>query len=190
MTSQDVVFSIAGLIGSYAAIRIVTTRNVVHAALYLVLTLAMVAATYLLAGAEFVAWVQVLIYVGAIVVLVLFALMLTKAPIGREALDNQQRGIAALVGAGVLAGLIFLIQDSFGGKDISLHHVRTAQVGESIFRDFVLPFEVVSVLLLAALVGAVVIARKDEGPAEPPERRVPLIGRRQPTVSPREGVRR
>jgi hypothetical protein len=68
--------------------------------------------------------------------------------------------------------------------------VRTAQLGESIFRDFVLPFEVVSVLLLAALVGAVVIARKDEGPAEPPERRVPLIGRRQPTVSPREGVRR
>src|SRR5436190_7220635 len=57
----------------------------------------MVAATYLLVAAEFVAWVQVLIYVGAIVVLLLFSLMLTKAPIGRDALDNQQRGLAALV---------------------------------------------------------------------------------------------
>ncbi|TMK83719.1 MAG: NADH-quinone oxidoreductase subunit J [Actinobacteria bacterium] len=190
MTGPEFAFLVLAVIGGFGAIRLVTSRNVVHAALYLVVTLAMVGGSYLLLAAEFVAWVQVLIYVGAIIVLVLFSLMLTKAPIGREALDNQQRGIAALVGAGVLAGLIFLIQDSFGGKDISLHHVRTAQVGESIFRDFVLPFEVVSVLLLAALVGAVVIARKDEGPAEPPERRVPLIGRRQPTVSPREGVRR
>ena len=90
--------------------------------------------------------------------------MLTKAPIGRETLDNQQRGLAAIVAAGVLAGLVFLIQDSFGGKaPVSLQHATTAQLGASIFRGFVLPFEVVSVLLLAALVGAVVIARKDEG---------------------------
>jgi len=162
VTSQDVVFSIAGLIGSYAAIRIVTTRNVVHAALYLVLTLAMVAATYLLAGAEFVAWVQVLIYVGAIVVLVLFALMLTKAPIGREALDNQQRVAAAVVSLGVLAGLAFLIQGAFHGARIDVQGTKTVQMGASLFSGFVLPFEVVSILLLAALIGAVVIARKDE----------------------------
>src|SRR5437870_10055119 len=123
MTAQEIVFVFLAAIGGFGAIRLVTSRNVVHAALYLVVTLAMVGGSYLLLAAEFVAWVQVLIYVGAIIVLVLFSLMLTKAPIGREALDNQQRGIAALVGAGVLAGLIFLIQDSFGGKDISLHHV-------------------------------------------------------------------
>jgi NADH-quinone oxidoreductase subunit J len=131
-------------------------------------------------AAEFLAWVQVLIYVGAIVVLLLFSLMLTKAPIGRETLDNQQRGLAALVGLGVLAGLVFLIQDAFGGAPkVKTVHLTTEQVGVSLFRSYVLPFEVVSVLLLAALVGAVVIARKDEWPGEPAERRAPLIGRKE-----------
>jgi NADH-quinone oxidoreductase subunit J len=190
VTAQEIAFVVIGVIGTIGAVRLVTSRNVVHAALYLVVTLAMVAGTYLLVAAEFLAWVQVLIYVGAIIVLVLFSLMLTKAPIGRDTLDNQQRGIAALVAAGVLAGLVYLVQDRFGGQRIRLQPVRTAQVGVSIFRDFVLPFEVVSVLLLAALVGAVVIARKDESPGGPPERRVPLVGRREPTLPPREGVPR
>jgi NADH-quinone oxidoreductase subunit J len=182
MSAQEVAFVILAVVGGMAALRLVTSRNVVHAALYLVVTLAMVGGTYLLVAAEFLAWVQVLIYVGAIVVLLLFSLMLTKAPIGREALDNQQRGIAAAVGAGVLAGLAFLIQDTFAGRTVTLRPARTAQVGTALFRDFVLPFEVVSVLLLAALIGAVVIARKDEAPGAAPERRVPLIGRRERVI--------
>ena len=179
MSAQEVAFVILSAVGSVAAVRMVTSRNVVHAALYLVLTLAMVGAVYLLVAAEFVAWVQVLIYVGAIVVLVLFSLMLTRAPIGRDTLDNQQRGLAAIVGAGVLAGLVFLIQDAFRGREVHLRPVHTAQVGVALFRDFVLPFEVVSVLLLAALVGAVVIARKDEVPGQAQDRRAPLIRPRE-----------
>jgi len=179
VSAQEIAFVVLAVVGGIAALRLVTSRNVVHAALYLVVTLAVVGGTYLLLAAEFLAWVQVLIYVGAIVVLLLFSLMLTKAPIGSETLDNQQRGWAALVGAGVLAGLAFLVQDSFAGKRITLQPTRTAQVGTAIFRDFVLPFEVVSVLLLAALIGAVVIARKEEAPEAGPERRVPLIGRRE-----------
>lgn len=164
MTAQEVVFLVIAVAGGVAAFRLVTSNNVVHAALYLVVTLAMVAGVYLLVAAEFVAWVQVLIYVGAIVVLLLFSLMLTKAPIGREALDNQQRGVAAVVGLGTLAGLVYLVQDAFGGQRITLQPTRISEVGVSLFRDFVLPFEVISVLLLAALIGAVVIARKDEEP--------------------------
>jgi NADH-quinone oxidoreductase subunit J len=179
MTAQEIMFVILAVIGGVAALRLVTSRNVVHAALYLVLTLAMVAGTYLLVAAEFLAMVQLLIYVGAIVVLILFSLMLTRAPIGRETLDNQQRGFAIVAAVGVLAGLVFLIQDAFKGVRIGLDHVTTAAVGTAIFRSFVLPFEVVSVLLLAALIGAVVIARKDEGPGEPPEQRAPII-RREP----------
>jgi len=163
VSAQEIAFVILAGVGSLGAFRLVTSQNVVHAALYLVVTLAMVGAVYLLVAAEFLAWVQVLIYVGAIVVLLLFSLMLTKAPIGRETLDNQQRSLAAFAGVGVLAGLVFLIQDAFGGKPpIRLQPSTTAQVGATLFRSFVLPFEVVSVLLLAALVGAVVIARKDE----------------------------
>jgi NADH-quinone oxidoreductase subunit J len=181
VSAEDWAFIVVGVVGSIAALRLVTSQNVVHAALYLVVTLAMVSATYLIVAAEFLAWVQVLIYVGAIVVLLLFSLMLTRAPIGRETLDNQQRVIAALVGAGVLAGLAFLIQDAFSGVKVDLVPTRTAEIGTSLFRDFVLPFEVVSVLLLAALVGAIVIARKEETPGAPPERRVPLAGRREGT---------
>ena len=181
MTVQEIAFIIIGGIGTIGAVRLVTSRNVVHAALYLVVTLAMVGGTYLLVAAEFVAWVQVLIYVGAIVVLLLFSLMLTRAPIGRETLDNQQRSLAFIVAAGIVAGLAILIQDVFGDAEVQLTPVRTSEVGVSIFRDFVMPFEVVSVLLLAALIGAVVLARKDEGPGQAPdrkrepERRVPII---------------
>ncbi len=158
----DIAFVIVGVIGSVAAFRMVTSRNVVRAALYLVVTLAMVASTYILTGAEFVGWTQVLIYVGAIVVLLLFALMLTRAPIGRDTLDNQQRLLALIVAAGVLAGLVFLIQGAFGGYRVVVRPTRTAEVGASLFSRYVLPFEVVSVLLLAALIGAVVLARKDD----------------------------
>jgi NADH-quinone oxidoreductase subunit J len=95
-------------------------------------------------------------------VLLLFSLMLTRAPIGREALDNQQRGIAALVGAGIFAGLGFLIQDAFSGQEIEIVPSFTASVGNELFSTYVLPFEVVSFVLLAALIGAIVLARKDE----------------------------
>jgi NADH-quinone oxidoreductase subunit J len=162
VTIQEWVFAILAVTGSVAALRLVTAKNVVHAALYLVVTLAAVGAVYLLLAAEFVAWVQVLIYVGAIVVLLLFSLMLTRAPIGREALDNQQRGISALVGVGILAGLGLLIQDAFSGQKIELEPSFTAGIGNELFSTYVLPFEVVSFVLLAALVGAIVLARKDE----------------------------
>ena len=139
-----------------------TTRNVVHGALYLVVTLAMVGGVYLVLAAEFLAWVQVVIYVGAIVVLLLFSLMLTKAPIGRDTLDNQQRGLAALVGAAVLGGLLFLVTNAFPHDRIHPTQTTTAQIGTSIFHSFVWPFEVVSILLLAALIGAIALARKEE----------------------------
>ncbi len=165
MTGQEYAFVVIAVIGSIGALAVVTARNVVHAALYLVVALGSVGGVYLLLGAEFVAWVQILIYVGAIVILFLFGLMLTRAPIGRETLDNQQQGLAAFVSIAVLAGLVFLIDDAF-----HLRHARpfaefaapTGNVGSAIFRGFVLPFEAVSFLLLAALIGAVVLARKDE----------------------------
>lgn len=161
MNGHEIAFVVLALAGVAAALKVVTTDNVVHGVLYLVVALAMVGAVYLLLGAEFVAWVQVLIYVGAVVVLLLFSLMLTKAPIGRYALDNKKNGLAALVGFGAFAGLGLLAADAFKGK-AGAPPSTTSDIGASLFKHWVLPFEVVSVLLLAALVGAVVIARKDE----------------------------
>ena len=118
-------------------------------------------------GAEFVAWVQVLIYVGAIVILFLFGLMLTKAPIGRDLLDNQQRPVAAAIGARDLRRA--RLPDPEGlpagsGQHDALVRPRPASSATSIFRGFVLPFEAISFLLLAALIGAIVLSRKDEEP--------------------------
>ncbi|MFM7718712.1 MAG: NADH-quinone oxidoreductase subunit J [Actinomycetota bacterium] len=165
MSGQEVAFGIVAALGTLAAVRLVTARNVVHAALYLVVALTTVAVAYLLLGAEFAAWVQVLIYVGAIVILFLFGLMLTKAPIGREVLDNQRRGVAAVIGVAIFAGLAALLLDAFGGEPGVVAEVATTgDIGTALFRDYVLPFEAISFLLLAALVGAVVLSRKDDRP--------------------------
>jgi len=165
VTAQEYAFAVIAAVGSISAIAVVTARNVVHAALYLVVALLSVGATFLLLGAEFAGWVQILIYVGAIVILFLFGLMLTKAPIGRDTLDNAHRWVGLVVAAGVFAGLVFLIQGAFplDSPQFEVFRSTTRAVGESMFRDFVLPFEAISFLLLAALIGAIVLARKDEG---------------------------
>jgi NADH-quinone oxidoreductase subunit J len=167
VTAQEYAFAVLAAVGGVSAIAVVTARNVVHAALYLVVTLLSVGALYILLGAEFVGWVQILIYVGAIVILFLFGLMLTKAPIGRDTLDNQQRWIGVVVGAGVFVGLVFLIQQAWPVQDASNTYGGfsgdTGVIGDAIFRSYVLPFEAISFLLLAALIGAIVLARKDDG---------------------------
>ena len=149
---QHIVFGVVAAAMAIAAIRVVTTKNVVHAALYVLL------------AAEFVFAVQLIVYIGAIVVLFLFGIMLTRAPVGQTGgLDNDQRGLALVVGLFLLGALGTVLHNAFGAvkiaKDVPIQ--RTADVGISIFQTYLVPFEVVSVLLLAALVGAVVIARRD-----------------------------
>ncbi|MGH2749932.1 MAG: NADH-quinone oxidoreductase subunit J family protein [Actinomycetota bacterium] len=164
---QEGAFWLIFILIGFAGLRVVTTRNVVHAALWLVGTLLGAASMYVLLYAEFVAWVQVLVYVGAVVVLMLFGLMLTRAPIGSANFDNNQRLIAA-----ACAGLLFLVTSfimlqAFEGQEIDFtatEGTKVESIGEVIFSLYVLPFEIVSLLLLAALVGAVVISRRDEGP--------------------------
>lgn len=162
--AQEILFWGLAVLMGVAAIGVVTSRNVVHAALYLVGTLMGAAALYILLLAEFVAWVQVLVYVGAIVVLMLFGLMLTRAPIGRANFDNNQRLLSALTALAVFVVTSYIMVRAFEGQTIDLTReagTLTRSIGEVIFSAYVLPFEVVSMLLLAALVGAVVIARRD-----------------------------
>ena len=168
-TWQEITFWVLAVVMTFAAIRVVTSRNVIHAALYLVVTLLGAATVYVLLYAEFVAWVQVLVYVGAIVVLMLFGLMLTRAEIGKSNFDNDQRLLAAVCAAAMFGVMSYVLVDAFEGQEIDLTRTEgtsTASVGDAIFSAYVLPFEVVSVLLLAALVGAVVIARRDTGEAD------------------------
>ncbi|HEX7520427.1 MAG TPA: NADH-quinone oxidoreductase subunit J [Acidimicrobiia bacterium] len=167
MVVQNIAFWILAVAMAGAAIGVVRSQNVVHAALYLVVVLAGAAAQYILLAAEFVAWVQVLIYIGAVVILFLFGIMLTRAPMrGDTDLDNDQRWPAAVVSIFLLGVIVTLVVDAFGADEVKINNSllpvgKTATIGSSIFRNFVLPFEVVSMLLLASLVGAVVIARRD-----------------------------
>lgn len=162
MNWPGVFVGIFGVLCAVAAVAVVVSRNVVRAALYLVVVLGAIGVLFLILGAEFVGWTQILIYVGAVIVLLLFGLMLTAAPIGRTALDNQQRGIALLSAAAVFAVFTGLIWNAFGDERITLEGpTRTQEVAQSLFERFILPFELVSVLLLAALIGAIVLAKKD-----------------------------
>ena len=118
MTTLDVLFGAVGLITAASAVLAVTTQHLVHAALWLVVTLGTLAGCYLILGAELVALVQLLVYVGAVVVLVLFALMLTRAPMGRSPEHSSsavQRAAAAVIGAGTTALFASVLLPVLGG---------------------------------------------------------------------------
>ena len=163
MVAQQITFGVLSAAIVIGALRVVTTKNVVHAALYLTVVLASVAAIYILLAAEFVFGVQVIVYIGAIVVLFLFGIMLTRAPMRKTGeFDNDQRILAGLVSLLIFAVLAYLLSDQFGGEKMHLGQpTPTSTIADSIFRTYVVGFEVVSMLLLAALIGAIVLARRD-----------------------------
>ncbi|MEV5445230.1 NADH-quinone oxidoreductase subunit J [Streptomyces sp. NPDC052644] len=175
-TGTEIAFLLVGVVTLAAAVVTVTTRQLVHAALWLVVALGGIAVEYLLLTAEFIAWVQVLIYVGSVVVLLLFGLMLTKAPIGRSPdADSGNRPAALVVAVAAAAALVWVVVDAFRTTWINLDgpaQGTTRVSGEMLFRNWVLPFEALSVLLLAALVGAIVLSRKADpaGQADTPGR--------------------
>ncbi len=164
LVAQNIGFGVIAALMIYGAVRVVTTKNVVHAALFLVVVLAGAAAQYILLAAEFVAVAQVLVYIGAIVVLFLFGVMLTRAPIGGEAQMTRSAWQPGALVAVVLAALLgYTLIDYFGQDKLPQQLVigRASLISDAIFSRYLLPFEVISVLLTAALIGAIVIARRD-----------------------------
>ncbi|MEU3059988.1 NADH-quinone oxidoreductase subunit J [Streptomyces subrutilus] len=182
-TGVEIAFVLVGLATLGAALVTVTTKQLVHAALWLVVALGGIAVEYLLLTAEFIAWVQVLIYLGSVVVLLLFGLMLTKAPIGRSPdADSGNRPVALGVAAVAAVALVWVVVDAFRATWIDLDgpvQGSTEVTGAILFKYWVLPFEALSVLLLAALIGAIVLSRKNDptvptvpsGPAAPADAR-------------------
>lgn len=188
MNTTVVVFALLSVLTVASAVMVVATPYVIHAALWLVVTLGCVAGCFLVLTAELVAWVQVLVYVGAVVVLLLFALMLTRAPTGAASATSRNRP-AALVAAVTTSGvLVAVLTSGFRGLDLDLSDTPTdpdtgealaprtgdsQTLGEAIFTHWVLAFELLSAVLLAALVGAIVVSGKgrerDRSGASPPE---------------------
>jgi len=167
------IFLVVGLLTLLSAVKVVTAKNVVHAALFLVAALGGTAILFLMLSAEFVAWVVVLVYIGAVLVLFLFGIMITRAPTGKDAgLDSPKKLWPA-----VLSGLTFVLLswasiDGFGSTEIAQlgEATSTEVLGLALLGRFVIPFEVVSFVLLAALIGGVTIARRDLSPLEEEQR--------------------
>ena len=163
MTSRDVLFAAVGLITAAAGVLAVTSSRVLHAGLWLVVSLGGLAGCYLVLGAELVALVQLLVYVGAVVVLVLFALMLTRAGAGAADTSAGHRWLAAAVGAGVTVLLGGALVATYGWGTREVAGPSNQEIGEQIFGTWVWPFELLSLLLLAALVAAVAVATTSRG---------------------------
>ena len=160
---ETVIFYFLAFLIVASALAVVTLRNIFHCALFLILGLFSVAGIFVLLDAEFLAVVQVLIYVGAVSVLMIFAIMLTSRLAGREVqMSNEQTFIGAFMALVLIFGLVWSLANTYFrvSSQKPVPH-STMQIGTLLMNNYVLPFEIVSVLLLAALIGAIVLARQE-----------------------------
>jgi NADH-quinone oxidoreductase subunit J len=165
MTALQIVFLLIGALSLGSAVMVVTSRKIMHAALWLVLCLGGVAAIFATLEAGFFATIQVAVYIGAIAILIIFSVMLTRRlmeDVGPQ--QNKRWPIAALVSAAVLVGLVFLLANWPGlltpGRALPTGGENLVQFGQALVSPsgFVVPFEVASILLVAALIGAIYVA--------------------------------
>jgi NADH-quinone oxidoreductase subunit J len=166
VTVAEIIFYLLAVLAIVGGLGVVTIANVVHAALFLILSLLAVAGFYILLASEFLALTQVLIYGGAVATIILFGLMLTR---GRElpsvaAGAQWPLGLAA-AGALVIALLTAVLDAEWPRDAGEVTIVGVSTLGGALFKDWLLPFEIASVVLLVALIGAVVISRQEEGEA-------------------------
>lgn len=162
-----IVFWILSFVILVSGFMVVSLRNIFHCAMFLILCLSGVAGIFILLNAEFLAAAQVLIYVGAVAILMVFAIMLTSNLASRKIMMTNQKAGAALLACMVFAvGVLFLIKitDRAAVWQMSEEAIPADNVlviGKLLMTKFMLPFEVVSIILLAAMIGAIVLARRE-----------------------------
>ena len=155
-----ILFALFGGLTLVGGLGLVVTRNVVHAALFLLLSLSAVAGLYLVLLAEFLALVQVLIYGGAVIIVVLFAIMLTRNSEYPYISDNRQWPLAAITSL-ALAVIFGVAMWQSAPSATNSNSPAFADLGNSLFTRWAVPFEIASIVLLVALIGALIIARSD-----------------------------
>jgi NADH-quinone oxidoreductase subunit J len=160
----EVFFYLMAAIVVAGALGVVLVRNIVYAAIALIMSLLGVAGIYILLSVEFLALVQVLVYGGAVTVLVLFALMLTRTGELKEKLDGDQKPLAAVAAIALLGALIAMLTQTTWPRDVNqLTVVPFGDIGDALFGRWAVPFEIASGVLLVSLIGAVVISMQEEG---------------------------
>lgn len=164
MTLMQIVFVVLAAAAIGTAVGVVTSRNIFYSALMLVACLFMVAGFYVLLEAPFLAAVQVLVYVGAIAVLIIFAVMLTERMMSKKARAwNDQWWVALVVAICLAAVLLYVVVTAtWQVSPAAPADDAIATLGRALMSTYVLPFEVASVLLLMALIGSIIIAREEK----------------------------
>ena len=166
-TVDDALLASLATLMLVSALAVVTMRDIIRCGLAMIVSFLALAGIYVVAGAPLVAAAQVIVYIGAISVLILFAIMLTQSKAGPASLVFQTQALPAAIAAIVLAVLIGLgVSATDWGEAAERVQLVTSELATVLFRDYVLPFEVVSVLLLAAVIGGVFVAKR-ETEAEP-----------------------
>ncbi|HOW87807.1 MAG TPA: NADH-quinone oxidoreductase subunit J [Candidatus Omnitrophota bacterium] len=165
------VLEIAVKFGIYAAmgtvlifaLGVVTLRNLFHCALCLAAALIGTAVIYLGLRADFLAGIQILLYVGAVVTLVIFAIMLTEHLAGKTVRQNNSQSLPAVIGLAAFVAILaaLIVKTPWPLQAASHAKISVMEIGQALMGTYVFPFEVISVILIAALIGAVVIAKKD-----------------------------
>ena len=157
------IFYILAVIAAVSGLLVVTLKNIFHSALFLVLTLFSIAGIYILLGAEFLAGVQVLIYVGAITILMIFAIMLTYQLSSKSIrqVNEQVPWAILIVFMFFVMSLIAVTKTAWPTVNSDLPEKNTLELGRQLLSTYVIPFEVVSIVLLVALIGAIIISRRD-----------------------------
>ena len=166
VTTQIICFSVLSLVVIIGALGVILLENIVYSAFLLGGVFMSVAGLYLLLNASFVAAAQVLVYVGAVNVLIIFAIMLVNKKEDLKAIENiKSRRIISTSICLTLLSLLIRVDLSntwvLAEPNASIGEESTIRIGEHLFSDYLLPFEVASVLLLIAMIGAIVLARRD-----------------------------
>ena len=158
------IFLVLAFVTLVSAAMVVSLKNIFHCALFLIMSLSGVAGMYILLHAEFLAAVQLLIYVGAVSILLIFAVMLTSNLASRKIEQTNQNATVAFLACFVfLFGVWFMLRETnvWRYSDTALPEKNVEAIGKLMMTDYMLPFEVISVLMLAALIGAIVLAREE-----------------------------
>ncbi len=164
MTYEEAIFYVIAAVTVAGGLGVVTARNVIHSALFLILTLISIAGIYVLLASEFLAIVQVLVYGGAVTILILFAMMLTRVRDVAGPIDGPQRPVAALAATVFLGTTVLAVtQTEWRGNTEEATVVSINEIGEALFTTWAMPFEIASLVLMVSLIGAIVLARGEEG---------------------------
>jgi NADH-quinone oxidoreductase subunit J len=164
MSGEFLAFMSLALVAVIGGVLLLNLSKVIHMVVALVFTFVSIAGIYVLLSAEFVAAVQILIYSGAITIIMLFGIMLTRHDDASEAEGSKWRKLAVFLGVLGFAAVFYLgiYNLDLPSLENTLHEENTMQIGEALYSKFVIPFELTSVLLLVALIGSIILAKKDD----------------------------